>query len=58
LSENLKGRNHPEDLGIDRRIILKLNLEKQCGRVRTIHLGQDRDQCQAFVNMVMNFWVP
>jgi hypothetical protein len=23
-----------------------------------IHLGQDRDQWQALVNMVMNLWVP
>jgi hypothetical protein len=26
--------------------------------VYQIHLAQDRDQCQALVNAVMNLWVP
>jgi hypothetical protein len=34
-SENLKGTEHLEDVGIDRRIILNWILEKQIVRVRT-----------------------
>jgi hypothetical protein len=33
--ENLKGRDHSEDLGVDRRIILKLILGKQDGEFWT-----------------------
>jgi hypothetical protein len=28
------------------------------GGIDWIHLGEDRDQWQALVNTVMNFWVP
>jgi hypothetical protein len=31
--ENLKGRDHPEDLGVDGRIILELIFEKQGGKL-------------------------
>jgi len=31
--ENLKGKDHSEDLGVDRNIILKCILEKLGGRV-------------------------
>jgi hypothetical protein len=31
--ENLKGRDHSEDLGLGRRIILEWVLEKQCGKL-------------------------
>jgi len=34
-SENLKGRNHSEDLGIDGKIILERILWKQIGKVWT-----------------------
>jgi hypothetical protein len=33
--ESLKGRDHPEDLGVDGKIILKLILEKYSWRVWT-----------------------
>jgi hypothetical protein len=26
--------------------------------VHWIHVAQDRDQCQALVNQVNNFWIP
>jgi hypothetical protein len=26
--------------------------------VNWMHLAQDRDQCQALVNMIMNLWAP
>jgi hypothetical protein len=32
--------------------------ENRCDDVKWIQLAQDRDQWQALVNMVMNFWVP
>jgi hypothetical protein len=34
-SEGLKGRDHSEDLGVDGRMVLKLILGKQCGKVWT-----------------------
>jgi hypothetical protein len=34
-SENLKGRDHSEDLSIDGKIILEWIFEKQGGKVRT-----------------------
>jgi hypothetical protein len=57
--ENLKGRDHLEDLGIDRRIILEWIL-RDIGweGVEWIHLGQDRDQWWALLNMVMDLCIP
>jgi hypothetical protein len=55
-SDNLKERDHSEDLGINGRIILEWILRKQV--VDWIHLAQDRDQCRALVNKVINFRVP
>ena len=45
-----------EDLGVDRRIILKWILKK-CGweGVDWIHLAQDRGQIDSFLNTIMNF---
>jgi hypothetical protein len=57
-SENLKGRDHSEDLGVDERLIIidvrKIRLE--C--VDWIHLAQDWDQWRTLVNTVMSLWVP
>jgi hypothetical protein len=44
LSENLKGRDHLKDLGINRRPILKWILRKQGERIEWIHPSQDKDQ--------------
>jgi hypothetical protein len=40
LTENLKGRNYSEDLDVDGRIICNLT--------------QNREQCWALVNSIMN----
>jgi len=51
-TENLKGRDHSEDLGIDGRIAMI-----ECEGVDWIQLAQDRDKWRALVNMVMNLRV-
>jgi hypothetical protein len=48
LSENLKGRDHSEDLGVDGKIILE-ELDAS---------GSDWDQCRALVNTAMNLLGP
>jgi hypothetical protein len=35
LLENLKGRDHSKDLGVDGKILLEWNLEKECGNLWT-----------------------
>jgi hypothetical protein len=56
--ENLKKRDHFEDLGINGKIIF-LDLRKIGWEgVNWMHLAQERDQWQALMNMVMNLWVP
>jgi len=58
-SENLHVKDHPEDLGIDERVILERILEKESGEIMDwIHLVTDRDQWWAVVNTVMIIWVP
>jgi hypothetical protein len=47
-SENLKGRDHLEDLSEDKMIILG------CNYVNWLHLFQDTDQWHAIVGTVMN----
>jgi len=60
LSENLKGRDHSEELGVDGRIIcIIMDLREIVWEsVEWMHLAQERDQWRAVVNMVMNLWVP
>jgi hypothetical protein len=57
-SENLKGSDHSEDLGVDGRIKLEWILQKLCVEVEWVHLSLVRDQRQALGNMVMNLSVP
>jgi len=54
-SVHLKGRDHMEDLGIGRKIILKLNLKYG---VVWIHVTLDRDQWRDLVNTIMKFLAP
>ena len=38
---------------------IKLDLQEVgCASMDWIELAQDRDKCQAFMNVVMNLWVP
>jgi hypothetical protein len=59
LLENLKGRDHLEDLGHrwEDSIIMDL---REVGRERVdwIHLAQDRNQWWSHMNIVMNLWIP
>jgi len=56
--ENLKERDHSDDLGINVKI-LEWNLgETGLEGVDWIHLAQDSGQRQALVNMVMKLQVP
>jgi hypothetical protein len=55
-SENLKGRDYMEDLGVYGKIILEWILGKQGGELWIIFI--DRDQWRATVNTVMNLCVP
>jgi hypothetical protein len=57
--ENLRGRDHLEDLAINGKIILDRMLGKIGWEdVDWMHLSQDNDQWWALVNMVMNLYVP
>jgi len=58
LSENLKRRDHSEDLRVGGKINSRLDLREAVWEtVDWIHLTQDRDQWRAVVNMVLNFQV-
>jgi hypothetical protein len=58
LLENVKGRGHLGDVGVDVRRELKWIL-KETGHksVGWFHLAQDRDQWRALMNMVMHLQV-
>ena len=55
---NVRGRDHLEDLCLDRKKILKRKFKKWDGSVDSIGVVQDREKRQALVNAVMNSWVP
>jgi hypothetical protein len=56
LLENLKGKCHLEELGIDGRI-LKWSLETMLEGVDWINFVQDRNQWQVLVNTVVQIFV-
>jgi hypothetical protein len=56
--ENLKGREHAEDLGVNGKNVRKDLREIGLEGVNWMHPSQDRDQCWALVNTVTNFRVP
>jgi hypothetical protein len=52
-------KNHSEDLGVDGRIVFKINLrEMGLKGVGQIYLAQVRDWWRALVNTVVNLQVP
>jgi hypothetical protein len=53
-----EGRNHLKDPGVDGKIILKLTFERLDGGMDWIDLVQDTNMWWAFMNTVMNAWVP
>jgi hypothetical protein len=55
---NLRERDHLEDPGIDRRIILRWIFWSGCGCMEWIELAQDRNRWWTLVNVVMNLRVP
>jgi outer membrane biogenesis lipoprotein LolB len=52
---SLREDDHFEDLGIDGRIILKLDFQGQYGRMDWIYKVQDSDRWRVPVNAKMNF---
>jgi hypothetical protein len=55
--EDLRIREHFEDLGVDGRIILKLFFKNWDGGVDWIALAQDRERWRAIVNAILKFRV-
>jgi hypothetical protein len=55
-SENLKGRDHSEELGVHGRIVSR-DMGRGCVVVEWMRLAQDRNQWRVIVNTVMNFRV-
>jgi hypothetical protein len=59
IEKNLKGRGNSEDLGVDRWLILELDVrEIDWEAVGWIHLAQNRDKWWALVDTVMKSRVP
>jgi hypothetical protein len=57
-SEKLKGRNHSDDLGMNKENIIMDLREIGWEGVDWIRLDQDRNQWQPLVNMIVNLQVP
>jgi hypothetical protein len=55
---NLRERDHLEDPGLDRKIILRWIFKKWDGVMDLIDLAQERDRRWALVNAVMKLRVP
>jgi hypothetical protein len=56
--ENVRERDHLEDLSENGRIILEMIFKKWNGSMDVIDLVQDRDRWRALVKATMNVWVP
>jgi len=58
--EDLRERDHLEDLDVDGRMILKCTFKKWDGGMDWIQLAQDRDRWLAVVNAVIHvyLWFP
>jgi hypothetical protein len=57
--ESLKRRDLPEDLGVDGKINIRMNLRvTELEDANWISLTQDRDRWWALVNTAMNLLVP
>jgi len=57
MLENLKGRDYFEDICVDERIILEWLFGQVWEDLDWMHLVQNRDKWQVFVNTVMNLQV-
>jgi hypothetical protein len=58
LVGNLRERDHSEDPGVDGRLLFEW-IVKNWGRCMAwIHLALDKGSWRAFINSVMNLWVP
>jgi hypothetical protein len=57
-SENLKGKDHSEELGIAGKIGERIFRETGWEGMDWIHIAHDRDQWQALVDTIMNLQVP
>jgi hypothetical protein len=51
-------RDHFEDRGVDRKMILRWIFKKWDGVMDWIDLAQERDRRWALVKAVMNLWFP
>jgi hypothetical protein len=56
--ENLKERDHLQNLDRCGRILIKQTSKKYDKRAHTTHVVQDKDKWQVLVNPVMNQWAP
>jgi hypothetical protein len=55
---DLREGDHLGDPGVDGRVTSNWIFKKWDGGMDWIELAQDRDRLRAFVNAVMNLWVP
>jgi hypothetical protein len=54
----MKERHYLENIAVDGHVMLKWIFQKWNGDMDWSDLTKDIDRCRAFVNSVMNLWVP